>query len=84
MAFKKIITLAADHNGVERKEDLGSLLEQLSEDIRLIKPRTMNEEVRLSTIDGMLSEIRLKSRKLEHENKVLLDKIAILEEDLDL
>jgi len=71
-------------DGVERKQDLGSLLEQLSEDIRLIKPRTMNEEVRLSTIDGMLSEIRLKTRKLEHENKVLLDKIAILEEDLDL
>ena len=71
-------------DGVEIKQDLGSLLEQLSEDIRLIKPRTMNEEVRLSTIDGMLSEIRLKSRKLEHENKVLLDKIAILEEDLDL
>jgi hypothetical protein len=44
----------------------------------------MNEEVRLSTIDGVLSEIRLKTRKLEHENKVLLDKIAILEEDLDL
>jgi|TARA_B100000214_G_scaffold107580_1_gene75776 hypothetical protein len=71
-------------DGVEIKQDLGSLLEQLSEDIRLIKPRTMNEEVRLSTIDGMLSEIRLKTRKLEHENKVLLDKIAILEEDLDL
>tara|TARA_R110002124_G_scaffold147617_3_gene312920 strand:+ start:688 stop:933 length:246 start_codon:yes stop_codon:yes gene_type:complete len=71
-------------DGVERKQDLGSLLEQLSEDIRLIKPRTMNEEVRLSTIDGILSEIRLKTRRLEHENKVLLNKIAILEEDLDL
>ena len=71
-------------DGVEKREDLSSLLEQLREDIRLIKPRTMNEEVRLSTIDGMLSEIRLKTRKLEHENKVLLDKIAILEEDLDL
>jgi len=71
-------------DGVEIKQDLGSLLEQLSEDIRLIKPRTMNEEVRLSTIDGILSEIRLKTRKLQHENKVLLDKIAILEEDLDL
>ena len=71
-------------DGVEIKQDLGSLLEQLSEDIRLIKPRTMNEEVRLSTIDGVLSEIRLKTRKLEHENKVLLDKIAILEEDLGL
>ena len=71
-------------DGVEIKQDLGSLLEQLSEDIRLIKPRTINEEVRLSTIDGILSEIRLKTRKLEHENKVLLNKIAILEEDLDL
>ena len=71
-------------DGVEIKQDLGSLLEQLSEDIRLIKPRTINEEVRLSTIDGILSEIRLKTRKLQHENKVLLDKIAILEEDLDL
>ncbi len=71
-------------DGVERKQDLGSLLEQLSEDIRLIKPRTMNEEVRLSTIDGILSEIRLKTRRLEHENKDLLNKIAILEEDLDL
>ena len=54
-------------DGVERREDLGSLLEQLSEDIKLIKPRSINEEVRLSTIDGILSEIRLKTRKLEHE-----------------
>ena len=71
-------------DGVQVKQDLGALLEQLSEDIGLIKPRTLNEEVRLSTISGTLSEIRLKTRKLEHENKVLLDKIAILEEDLDL
>ena len=71
-------------DGVERREDLGSLLEQLSEDIKLIKPRSINEEVRLSTIDGILSEIRLKTRKLEQENKVLLNKIAILEEDLGL
>ncbi len=71
-------------DGVQIKQDLGALLEQLSEDIGLIKPRTLNEEVRLSTIDGILSEIRLKTRKLEHENKVLLDKIAILEEDLGL
>jgi len=71
-------------DGVEIKQDLGFLLESLSRDIKLIKPRTLNEEVRLSTIDGTLSEIRLKTRKLEHENKVLLDKIAILEEDLGL
>ena len=71
-------------DGVQLKQDLGALLEQLNEDIKLIKPHTLNEEVRLSTISGTLSEIRLKTRKLEHENKVLLDKIAILEEDLGL
>ena len=71
-------------NGVEKKQDLDSLLEQLSTDLKLIKPRTLNEEVRLSTMDGLITEIRLKSRRLEHENKVLLNKIAILEEDLDL
>ena len=71
-------------NGIEKKEDLDSLLEQLGTDLKLIKPRTLNEEVRLSTIDGMLIEIRLKARRLEQENKVLLNKIAILEEDLDL
>ena len=71
-------------DGVERKQDLGSLVEQLGIDLKLIKPRTMNEEVRLSTIDAMLIEIRLKARRLEQENKVLLNKIAILEEDLDL
>ena len=71
-------------NGVERKQVLDSLLEQLGIDLKLIKPRTLNEEVRLSTIDGMLVEIRLKARRLEQENKVLLNKIAILEEDLDL
>ena len=71
-------------DGVETKQDLNSLLEQLGTDLRLIKPRTLNEEVRLSTIDGLLIEIRLKARRLEQENKVLLNKIAILEEDLDL
>ena len=71
-------------DGVERKQDLNSLLEELGTDLKLIKPRTLNEEVRLSTIDGLLVEIRLKARRLEQENKVLLNKIAILEEDLDL
>ena len=71
-------------DGVERKQDFESLVEQLGTDLKLIKPHTINEEVRLSTIDGMLTEIRIKARKLEQENKVLLNKIAILEEDLDL
>jgi hypothetical protein len=71
-------------DGVEIKKDLDSLLQQLGTDLKLIKPRTLNEEVRLSTIDGLITEIRLKARRLEQENKVLLNKIAILEEDLDL
>ena len=71
-------------DGVERKQDLNSLLEQLGTDLKLIKPRTINEEIRLSTIDGLITEIRLKAKRLEQENKVLLNKIAILEEDLDL
>ena len=71
-------------DGVERKQDLNSLLEQLGTDLKLIKPHTLNAEVRLSTIDGLLLEIRLKASRLEQENKVLLNKIAILEEDLDL
>ena len=32
-------------DGVERKQDLNSLLEQLGTDLRLIKPRTLNEEL---------------------------------------
>jgi hypothetical protein len=64
-------------DGVERKQDLDTLLTELTTDLKLIKPRSLNEEVRLT-------EIRLKARRLEHENKVLLNKIAILEEDLDL
>ena len=71
-------------DGVERKQDLDSLLADLTTDLKLIKPRTINEEIRLSTIDGLITEIRLKARRLEQENKILLNKIAILEEDLDL
>ena len=71
-------------DGVERKQDLDTLLTELTTDLKLIKPHSLNEEVRLSTIDGLITEIRLKARRLEQENKVLLNKIAILEEDLDL
>ena len=71
-------------DGVEKKQDLDPLLTELPTDLKLIKPHSLNEEVRLSTIDGLITEIRLKARRLEQENKVLLNKIAILEEDLDL
>lgn len=71
-------------DGVEKREDLESLVEELSEDIKLIKPRTMNEEVRLSTIDGLMTKILKEARKLSRKNEILQEKISILEEDRDL
>jgi hypothetical protein len=69
--------------GVERK-DLLSLIEELSQDVGLLKPKSLNEEVRLSTINNLLYEIKLKAKDLNHKNEVLQNKIKILEEDLDL
>jgi|TARA_A100000172_G_scaffold60565_1_gene40038 hypothetical protein len=71
-------------DGVEKREDLESLVEELSEDIKLIKPRTMNEEVRLSTIDGLMTKILKEARRLSRKNEILQKKISILEEDKDL
>jgi len=70
--------------GVERKEDLISLIEEVTEDFKLISPRTLNEEVRLSTIDNLLSEIKIKANQLKHKNEVLQNKIDILEEVVGL
>jgi hypothetical protein len=70
--------------GVERKEDIESLIEELSGDIKLIKPRTLNEEVRLSTIDGLMTKILKEARKLSRKNEILQKKISILEEDREL
>jgi hypothetical protein len=53
--------------GVERKEDIESLIEELSEDIKLIKPSTLNEEVRLSTIDGLLAKISKEANPSEKD-----------------
>ena len=70
--------------GVERKEDIESLIEELSQDIKLIKPSTLNEEVRLSTIDGLLAKISKEARRLSRKNEILQKKISILEEDREL
>lgn len=71
-------------DGVQLKKDLESLIESLYYDLKLFKPRTLNEEVRMQTVEDALSEIKLKARQLTHENEILKNKIAILEEDLDL
>jgi hypothetical protein len=71
-------------NGVEPNRDLESLLETLEADLKNVKVRTLSEESRLASIIDNITEARLKVKKLKQENKVLLNKVAILEEDLDL
>jgi predicted nucleic acid-binding Zn-ribbon protein len=70
--------------GVERKEDLESLIEEVSSEIDLIKPKSVSEEDRLENIKKVISEIKLSIRKLTHKNNVLENKLSILEEDMDL
>ena len=71
-------------DGVEPRRDLESLLENLEAELKELKARSLAEEARLSSIRDNLTEARLKVKKLKQENKVLLNKVAILEEDLDL
>ena len=71
-------------DGVEPSRDLESLLETLEAELKELKARSLTEEARLSSIRDNLTEARLKVKKLKQENKVLLNKVAILEEDLDL
>lgn len=71
-------------DGVERKEDLESLIEEVSSEIGCIKPRTILEEDRLNNIKKIISEIKLSVRKLEHSKRILENKVSILEEDMDL
>lgn len=71
-------------DGVEPRRDLESLLETLDAELRELKARSLTEEARLSSIRDNLTEARLKVKKLKQENKVLLDKVSILEEDLNL
>ena len=71
-------------DGIERKDDLVSLIEEISNELSLVKPRTLSEETRLTNIETVLAEAKLKARELEHKNNVLNNKIAILEEDIGL
>ena len=71
-------------DGVEPSRDLESLLETLEADLKNVKVRSLSEESRLASIIDNITEARLKVKKIKKENKVLLNKVAILEEDLDL
>lgn len=71
-------------DGVEPKRDLESLLENIQAEIKDIKPRSLNEEVKLASINDNITEARLKVKKLKSDNLILKNKVSILEEDLDL
>lgn len=71
-------------DGIEPKRDLESLLESIQVEIRNIKPRSLNEEVKLESINDNITEARLKVKKLKNDNLILKNKVSILEEDLDL
>jgi hypothetical protein len=71
-------------DGVEPKRDLESLLENIQAEIKEIKPRSLNEEVKLESIKESITEARLKVKKLKNDNLVLKKKVSILEEDLDI
>lgn len=71
-------------NGVERKEDLVSLIEEIGHELSLVSPKNLSEEDRLERIETVLSEVKLKAKQLVHKNNVLNEKISILKEDIDL
>ena len=64
-------------DGVEPKRDLESLLENIQAEIKDIKPRSLNEEVKLESIKENITEARLKVKKLKNDNLVLKKKVSI-------
>ena len=70
--------------GVERKRDLDSLIEEVSSELELIRPKSVLEEDRIESIKKTISEIKLFVKRLKHKNSILENKLSILEEDMDL
>ena len=70
--------------GVERKKDLDSLIEEVSSELELIRPKSVIEEDRIENIKKTISEIKVFVKKLKNKNSILENKLSILEEDMDL
>lgn len=70
--------------GLEIKDDLETLLEEVRSEIKSIKTKNLIEQDKLDTIARILFEAKLKAKELEYKNRVLSTKISIIEEDLDL
>jgi len=70
--------------GVEIEEDLETLIEEVRSEVKSIKARNIVEQDRLDSITKILFEAKLKAKELEQKNRVLSNKVLILEEDFDL
>ena len=70
--------------GVEIEEDLETLIEEVRSEVKSIKARNIIEQDRLDSITKILFEAKLKAKELEYKNRVLSNKVLILEEDFDL
>ena len=59
-------------------------IEEVRSEIKKIKAKNLAEQDKLDTVAKTLFEAKLKAKELEYKNKVLSNRISILEEDLDL
>jgi hypothetical protein len=69
---------------LEIKDDLETLIEEVRSEIKKIKAKNLAEQDKLDTVAKTLFEAKFKAKELEYKNKVLSNRISILEEDLDL
>jgi len=70
--------------GVEIEEDLETLIEEVRSEVKSIKARNIVEQDRLDSITKILFDVKLQAKELEQKNRVLSNKVLILEEDFDL
>jgi hypothetical protein len=71
-------------DGIEIKDDLESLIDEVRSEVKNIKAKSTIQQDRLEAISKILFEAKLKAKELEFKNRVLKNKVSILEEDLNL
>jgi|TARA_R110002124_G_scaffold102073_1_gene250044 hypothetical protein len=71
-------------DGIEIKDDLESLIDEVRSEVKNIKAKSTIQQDKLEAISKILFEAKLKAKELEFKNRVLKNKVSILEEDLNL
>tara|TARA_R110002110_G_scaffold13372_1_gene64024 strand:- start:40 stop:279 length:240 start_codon:yes stop_codon:yes gene_type:complete len=71
-------------DGIEIKDDLESLIDEVRSEVKNIKAKSIIQQDKLEAISKILFEAKLKAKELEFKNRVLKNKVSILEEDLNL